>query len=148
MKNLYEILGLTKTATSEDIKKAYKTLALRYHPDKPTGDEAKFKEISEAYSILSDPMKRAKYDRPDEVFSNMNFRTQQPFSHNHAEQIFKQFFGAGIPNINIIQKEFNGNNFTSVSTTTIRHPNGSVETRTVKHVNGRPPSRRGFQMFI
>lgn len=62
MKDYYEILGIQKGATKDEIKKAFRTLASKYHPDKKTGDEAKFKEISEAYSTLSDDKKRAEYD--------------------------------------------------------------------------------------
>lgn len=62
MKNYYEILGVQKTASKDEIKKAFRKLATKYHPDKKTGDEAKFKEISEAYSTLSDDKKRAEYD--------------------------------------------------------------------------------------
>ncbi len=62
MKDYYTILGITKTASKDEVKKAFRKLASKYHPDKKTGDEAKFKEISEAYSILSDDKKRAEYD--------------------------------------------------------------------------------------
>ena len=53
MKDLYKILNINRNATSNDIKSSYKKLALKYHPDRNTGDEDKFKEIAEAYSILS-----------------------------------------------------------------------------------------------
>lgn len=62
MRDYYEILGVQKGASKDEIKKAFRALASKYHPDKKTGDEAKFKEISEAYSILSDDKKRAEYD--------------------------------------------------------------------------------------
>lgn len=65
-KDYYSVLGLTKTAKPEEIKKAYRTLAQQYHPDKNPGDakaEEKFKEINEAYQVLSDPQNREKYDR-------------------------------------------------------------------------------------
>ena len=65
-KDLYEVLGLTKTATDDEIKKAYRKLAKQYHPDLNPGDknaEAKFKEINEAYEVLSDPKKKANYDQ-------------------------------------------------------------------------------------
>lgn len=61
-KDFYEILGVDKTASKEDIKKAFRKLAHKYHPDKSSGDEAKFKEINEAYQILSDDEKRKQYD--------------------------------------------------------------------------------------
>lgn len=59
----YSILGVSKSASQDEIKKAFRKLAQQYHPDKPTGDEAKFKEINEAYSVLSDQKKRAQYDQ-------------------------------------------------------------------------------------
>lgn len=64
-KDYYRSLGLTKTATEEEIKKAYRKLALRYHPDKnkAAGAEEKFKEIAEAYEVLSDKSKREVYDK-------------------------------------------------------------------------------------
>lgn len=61
-KDYYKILELDKNATPDEIKKSYRKLALKFHPDKG-GDEDKFKEISEAYSVLSDPDKKSKYDR-------------------------------------------------------------------------------------
>lgn len=63
MKDYYSVLGVQKGASEDDIKKAFRTLAQKYHPDKKGGDEAKFKEISEAYSVLSDKKRRAQYDQ-------------------------------------------------------------------------------------
>ena len=63
MKDYYQILGIDKKAPKDEIKKAFRTLAHKYHPDKKTGDDAKFKEINEAYSVLSDDQKRAQYDQ-------------------------------------------------------------------------------------
>ena len=63
MKDYYKILGVEKNASEEEIKKAFRKLAHAYHPDKSGGDEAKFKEVSEAYSVLSDKKKRAQYDQ-------------------------------------------------------------------------------------
>ena len=66
-KDYYEVLGVSKDASEADIKKAFRKLAVKYHPDKnrdnPEEAEKKFKEINEAYSILSDKTKRAQYDR-------------------------------------------------------------------------------------
>ena len=65
-KDYYEILGVSKTATAAEIKKAYRKKALEYHPDKNPGDkeaEEKFKEAAQAYEILSDEQKRAQYDQ-------------------------------------------------------------------------------------
>jgi molecular chaperone DnaJ len=65
-RDYYEVLGVDKNADDDSIKKAYRTLAKKYHPDMNPGDseaEQKFKEVNEAYSILSDKEKRAKYDR-------------------------------------------------------------------------------------
>jgi len=65
-RDYYEVLGIVRTATVDDIKKAYRRLAIKYHPDKNPGDadaEEKFKEAAEAYGVLSDDEKRARYDR-------------------------------------------------------------------------------------
>ena len=62
MKDLYKLLGVDKNVDNNTLKKAYRKLAMKYHPDKG-GDEKKFKDISEAYEILSDPNKRKFYCR-------------------------------------------------------------------------------------
>ncbi len=67
-KNYYEILGIAKTASKDEVKKAYRKLAHKYHPDKNKGDDNKFKEINEAYSVLGDDKKRAEYDTYGRVF--------------------------------------------------------------------------------
>ena len=62
-KDYYKILGVEKTAQTDEIKKAFRKLAHKYHPDKKTGDEAKFKEVNEAYQVLADEKKRQQYDQ-------------------------------------------------------------------------------------
>jgi len=80
MTDYYKILGINKNATAEEIKKAYRGLAMKHHPDRG-GDEKKFKEIEEAYRILSDPAQKANYDNPN-PFGNGNMN----------EEVFEQFF--------------------------------------------------------
>ncbi|MEI7478309.1 MAG: DnaJ domain-containing protein [bacterium] len=60
-KNYYEVLGVTEEASEEEIKKAFRKLAMQHHPDKG-GDQEKFKTINEAYQLLSDPQKKQQYD--------------------------------------------------------------------------------------
>ena len=68
-KDYYEILGVAKTSSKEEIKKAYRALAHKYHPDKGGGSEDKFKEINEAYYVLGDEKRKSEYDRYGRVFS-------------------------------------------------------------------------------
>jgi len=100
MSDYYKILGVSKKASSDDIKKAYRGLAKKYHPDKnPTGtDEEKFKEISEAYGVLADPLQRQKYDQfgtakvpPQPRHSNVN----DIFESFGFDGMFNSFFGGG-----------------------------------------------------
>ena len=65
-RDFYEVLEVSKSASAEEIKKAYRQQALKYHPDRNPGDKAseeKFKEAAEAYEVLSDPQKKARYDQ-------------------------------------------------------------------------------------
>ncbi len=94
--NYYELLGVSQEASDEALRKAYRKLALKYHPDKNPGNkeaEEKFKEISHAYEILSDPDKRAKYDRYGE--SAFQYGDAAGAGFHDPFDIFREVFGGG-----------------------------------------------------
>ena len=95
----YEVLGVAKTATADEIKKAYRKLALKYHPDKNPGDKAaeeKFKEISEAYAVLSDAEKRKQYDTFGSTGFRQRYSQEDIFRNFDLNDILRQFgFGGG-----------------------------------------------------
>jgi len=123
-RDFYEVLGVSKSSTADEIKRAYRKLALQYHPDrnKEAGASEKFKEVTEAYEVLSDPSKKQKYDQfghaafdPSSGFSGFgggqSYR-QGPFTYTYSSnmgdmggfdfggfsdpfEIFEQFFGGG-----------------------------------------------------
>ena len=108
-RDYYEVLGVSKTASDDEIKKAYRKLAVKYHPDKNPGDKAaeeKFKEISEAHEVLSDKQKRARYDQfghagvggAGNPFGGGGFSGGNPFqggTYNFNGQSFNFDFGGG-----------------------------------------------------
>ncbi len=99
-RDFYEILGLSKSASADEIKKAYRNLARKYHPDvnKEPGSEAKFKELSEAYSVLSDDRKRAQYDQFGQAgpqFSGGQGYGGQGFEGFDLNDLFRGGFGGG-----------------------------------------------------
>ena len=99
VKDYYETLGVSKGATAEEIKKAYRKLALKYHPDKNKGDKAaeeKFKEISEAYAVLSDPEKKNQYDTYGSTDFHRRYSQEDIFRNFDLNDILRQFgFGMG-----------------------------------------------------
>jgi DnaJ-class molecular chaperone len=84
-KDYYEILGVPRNASEAEIKKAYRSKAHKLHPDKG-GDAEKFKEINEAYQVLSDPQKRAQYDRLGQTGTNASFSDFDSFNFNFDDQ--------------------------------------------------------------
>ncbi|XP_075838127.1 dnaJ homolog subfamily B member 8 [Microtus pennsylvanicus] len=109
MANYYEVLGVKSSASPEDIKKAYRKLALRWHPDKNPNNkeeaEKKFKQVSEAYEVLSDSKKRSVYDRAGcdswRAGGGGNVPHGSPFGAGYRfrnpEDIFREFFGGMDP---------------------------------------------------
>lgn len=111
-KDYYKVLGVDRNAKPDEIKKAFHKLAHQYHPDKSGGDEAKFKEINEAYQVLSNPQKKAQYDQfgsagPNAGFGGQGFGgfdfsgfrqgggTQFDFDGFDLNDIFSAFTGGG-----------------------------------------------------
>ena len=103
-RDYYEVLGISKSASDDEIKKAYRSLAKKYHPDMNPGDteaEVKFKEVNEAYAVLSDSEKRAKYDQFghaafDPASGGGGYGSYGGFGGVDFEDIFSSFFGGGM----------------------------------------------------
>lgn len=113
-RDYYEVLGVGKNASDDEIKKAFRRLAIKYHPDKEGGDESKFREINEAYEVLKDSSKRQRYDQfghagvggasggnPFEGFQGFGGAGGQSMNFDFGDMgfgdIFSSFFGGGQP---------------------------------------------------
>src|ERR1700678_1392961 len=95
-RDYYEILGVERGADAEEIKKSYRKLAVKYHPDKNPGDHAaeeKFKELGEAYEALSDPQKRAAYDQYGHAAFDPRQRAGRGGGFHDPFDIFREVFG-------------------------------------------------------
>jgi DnaJ-class molecular chaperone len=120
-KNYYDVLGISKTASDEEIKKAFRELALQHHPDKG-GDAEIMKDVNEAYSVLSDPQKRAEFDNPPQMHHNP-FMRGNPFMHGDP---FSRFDGGInldeiLNNVHGFRFSFGGGNQHFHSTQMINH---------------------------
>ncbi|MDQ5953349.1 MAG: molecular chaperone DnaJ, partial [Patescibacteria group bacterium] len=109
-RDYYDVLGVSKEASADEIKKAFRRLAVQHHPDKESGDETKFKEINEAYEVLKDSEKRKRYDQFGHAgvggassgggggaydFSGGGFNYQGQNINFDFGDIFGSFFGGG-----------------------------------------------------
>src|SRR3989344_6105862 len=109
-KDYYEILGVNKSHSLDEIKKAYKKLALKYHPDrnKEKGAEEKFKEISEAYAVLSDKEKKSAYDQFGHSGFDQRYSQEDIFRGSNFEDIFSEIFGDSSFGGSIFESFFGG----------------------------------------
>ena len=125
MDDLYTVLGVSKSATDDEIKKAYRTLAFKYHPDRNPGDktaEEKFKQINAAYEVLGDKTKRAQYDRYGSTsssygssagsssygYGNTYNGNAYQGGYNQQEDAFYQWFNSAFQQAN--RRQYNGQN--------------------------------------
>ena len=151
----YDTLGIDEAASEAEIKKAYRKLAIKWHPDKNPGNkeeaEEMFKQIGAAYSVLSDPEKRRRYDRfaddgensgaggfsanPEDIFREF-FGGEDPFAAMFGDDMASfggGGFGGGSTTVFTMSSGFGGGGFTQTTTTTV---NGVRTTRTVRSGGG------------
>lgn len=110
-RDYYEVLGVSKNATADEIKKAYRKLAVQFHPDKNPGDHAaeeKFKELGEAYDIISDEQKRAAYDRYGHAAFSGGMPGGGGGGYHDPMDIFREVFGGGGAGGDIFESFFGG----------------------------------------
>src|SRR5215510_10393114 len=110
-RDYYEVLEVDRTATDEQIKRAYRKLAVKFHPDKNPDDshaEEKFKELGEAYDVLMDPDKRAAYDRFGHAAFAQGGAGFGPGGFHDQFEIFREVFGGGGFGGGIFEKFFGG----------------------------------------
>lgn len=98
MDDLYAVLGVSKNATADEIKKAYRDAAFRYHPDRNPGDagaEEKFKQINAAYAVLGDPVQRVQYDRYGSENQSNPYNGYRRTDQQQSQDPFQDMFGYG-----------------------------------------------------
>ena len=117
MNDYYSILGVSKNATSEEIKKAYRNLAFKYHPDRNPNNkdaEEKFKKISEAYNILGDENKRSEYDRYGSSSSNSSYGYSNGYNQNYQnsyQNYYRQTYSDPFTSEDSFWQWFNGTSY-------------------------------------
>ena len=144
-KDYYKILGVSKSASEKEIKKAYRKLALKYHPDTNKGDkgaEEKFKDVSEAYAVLSDAEKRKQYDMFGADGFNQRYSQEDIFRDFDLGSIFREFgFRGGGRGQNIFSHIFGGSGQTQF------RGGGSPYNSQYSDFQGRPQPRKGQDLI-
>tara|TARA_Y100001958_G_C21179359_1_gene509551 strand:- start:887 stop:1342 length:456 start_codon:yes stop_codon:yes gene_type:complete len=148
MKDYYKILEVDRDCETDQIKKSYKKLALKYHPDKNNGDDTKFKEISEAYEVLSDNNRRSQYDYNSS--HDINFST---FGHQFMkpDDLFKQIFqNSDLDILAGFMKDDNisSNSFTKSVSSSVTIQNGKKIVKTTTVENGITTTEEKIYDFI